>query len=82
MRPTAIVALAALGAGLLFGFIGRAVDSDALFLLSGFGFLTAIGAGIALIPWVRNLPWPEKMDALFPKIGKNDRLDPLTGDAR
>lgn len=82
MRPAAIVLFASLATALLFGFIGRAVESDGLYLLSGVAFLTAIGAGIALIPWVQRLPWPARMQGLFPRMERGDRLDPLTGERR
>jgi len=80
MRTALVVLFVAIVTALLFGFLGQAVQSDALYLISGLAFLVALGSGVALIPWVRNLPWPQKMERLFPAMARGDRLDPRTGE--
>lgn len=82
MRPAAIVLSASLAVAFLFGFLGRSVDSEELYFLAGVAFLVAFGAGIALIPWVQRLPWPPRMEGLFPRLCKGQRLDPITGERR
>jgi hypothetical protein len=82
MRPLAIAALSGFAAGIMFGFIGRAAQSEVMFLLAGFGFLTAMVSAIAMIPIVRNLPWPPKMTELFPAIEGDEQFNSMTGDKR
>ena len=82
MRTALVVLFVAIVTALLFGFLGQAVQSDALYLISGLAFLVALGSAVALIPWVRDLPWPQKMERLFPAMERGDRLDPVTGDRR
>lgn len=79
MRPTTIVFLSSLGAALLFGFIGQAVDVQFLLMLSGLAFLAAIVSGILLLPFMRRLHGPQRMHGLFPRVGKGQRLNPIDG---
>ena len=80
MRRRTVIAWIAVAWGLLFGFLGEAADSQALFMLAGLGFLVAIGIGLAALPWWHKLgldmPY---MPGLFQRPGPGERWSPSSG---
>lgn len=79
MRRKGIIGWVLFALALLFGFIGRAADADALYLLSGFCFLGALGVLISHLPfWARFRDSVPAMPGLFPRLGGRD-WDPVTG---
>lgn len=79
MRRRGWFAIGTFAGAVLFGFLGRAADSEALYFLSGLLFLTAVGLGVSLLPvwdrWGLRLP-PMR---LFPRPGPGEAWDPATG---
>lgn len=79
MRRKAIVAWSLLALALLFGFLGRATDADALYFFSGLGFLGALGIAISFLPfWARFREHVPAMPGLFPRLD-GWAWDPVAG---
>ncbi len=88
MRTRVWVLLAAVAAGLLFGFLGRGLEQGWAEVVAGFAFLVALLLGLSLLPFWRRvlLPVPP-MPGLFDPVGADQRWcvhcgNPAPADAR
>lgn len=78
MRRRNLVAWIVLAVALLLGTIGRKVGSNALYLLSGLGFLVAVGLWVSMAPaWQRLRGRVPAMPGLFPRV--DGEWDPVQG---
>lgn len=79
MRRKAVAAWILVALALLFGFLGRSVDADPLYFLSGLFFLTAMGIFIGFLPvWAGFRDRVPAMPGLFPRV-QAGLWDPVTG---
>ncbi len=79
MQRKALAAWILLALALLFGFLGRGLEADPLYLLSGICFLSAAGIAVSFLPvWSRLRERVPVMPGLFPRL-HGRRWDPATG---